>query len=256
MRKVIPHVRYPWKLEQSYVRLLAKQQCEYRRYFMDRYHTELVPVVNNSKLVTDADQPAGMLNAILQPLIITLGAKMLFDQQVSESDVKKWIAAVGFYNLAQINTQLRARGRPTLGPEINTAEIQQSKWEEEAIYLKSLDSDLLNNLRAAVIRGINNGANSKQIEQALMKQFDLAQNRANLIAQNETGSFFAALSKQRYQRTGSSKYVWQTQEDERVRPSHQELDQSVRKYSDDPFPGEPIRCRCVADPIYEEDEEE
>jgi len=256
MIKVIPHVRYPWKIEQSYSKLLVKQQRAYRKYFMQQYRRELVPVIKNTQLLTDADNTGGPLQSVLQPLIIMLGAKMLFDQQTTETDVKKWAAAVGFYNLAQVNTQLRARGRPELKPEFNTTSVQQSKWEEEAIYLKSLDSDLLNKLRAAVIRGVNNGANSKQIEQALMKQFDLAQNRANLIAQNETGSFFATLSKQRYQRTGSNKYVWQTQEDERVRPSHQELDQTVRKYSDSPFPGEPIRCRCVADPVYEEDEEE
>jgi len=37
MIKVIPHVRYPWKIEQSYSKLLVKQQRAYRKYFMQQY---------------------------------------------------------------------------------------------------------------------------------------------------------------------------------------------------------------------------
>lgn len=57
---------------------------------------------------------------------------------------------------------------------------------------------------------------------------------------------------------GVASYVWTTQEDERVRPLHVELEGTVQRWDDPPIsgsnnfrghPGEPAGCRCLPWPI-------
>ncbi len=59
-------------------------------------------------------------------------------------------------------------------------------------------------------------------------------------------------------RAGITQYTWSTSKDERVRPSHAELEGEQFSYDDPPEvdgepanPGEPILCRCVPLPVLD-----
>ena len=65
------------------------------------------------------------------------------------------------------------------------------------------------------------------------------------------------LNTYRNKQAGAGSYIWQTMEDDRVRPAHQDLDGKQFDY-DDPnggddgqLPGQPINCRCVATPVFD-----
>jgi SPP1 gp7 family putative phage head morphogenesis protein len=50
---------------------------------------------------------------------------------------------------------------------------------------------------------------------------------------------------------GVKQYTWRTSLDERVRPEHQEREGEVFSWAKPPkdgHPGQPINCRCTADP--------
>lgn len=51
----------------------------------------------------------------------------------------------------------------------------------------------------------------------------------------------------------SGQYVWRTAGDDKVRPSHAELEGRVRDFSDSPDPGEEFNCRCWAEPVSDSD---
>lgn len=83
-------------------------------------------------------------------------------------------------------------------------------------------------------------------------------NHAKLIANDQTGSIVSQLDSYRAKRAGARKYIWRSMEDNRVRPKHRELDGTEQVYGnpdggdDGQMPGEPIRCRCVALPVFNE----
>jgi SPP1 gp7 family putative phage head morphogenesis protein len=85
-----------------------------------------------------------------------------------------------------------------------------------------------------------------------------ADSRVKLIARDQTSKLNSELAALRHTAAGFSRYVWATVGDERVRENHEELNGKIYFYGeptdeeDGLPPGEPIQCRCVAEPIFEE----
>jgi SPP1 gp7 family putative phage head morphogenesis protein len=87
---------------------------------------------------------------------------------------------------------------------------------------------------------------------------DITDNRAALIARDQTSKLNAAFNGVRQKELGIEKYVWETAQDERVRDSHAELDGQTFRWDSPPNvdgesvnPGEAINCRCVAAPSFD-----
>jgi len=89
---------------------------------------------------------------------------------------------------------------------------------------------------------------------------DVTENRAKLIARDQTAKINSAFNQERQQQVGIEKYEWQTSGDERVRESHAEVDGKIFEWGEagpvagsvngEPcHPGEDIQCRCVAVPV-------
>jgi len=82
--------------------------------------------------------------------------------------------------------------------------------------------------------------------------------RAKLIARDQTAKLGSELSAMRHVAAGFTRYTWATSGDERVRQEHQDLDGKIYAYGEATDeeeglpPGQPIQCRCIAEPIFEE----
>ena len=104
------------------------------------------------------------------------------------------------------------------------------------------------------------------LEDGTESELGIARRRAGLIARDQVGKLGAAITKRRFADAGVTKYIWRTALDERVRgnpggkypkarPSHWDREGKTYSFDDPPaggHPGEPILCRCVAEPILEE----
>ncbi len=104
-----------------------------------------------------------------------------------------------------------------------------------------------------------------------------AMNDFKFTARNTVSTALGQINRSRQESAGIELYIWQTSDDERVRPTHENLDDRV--FSWDPagatvngvkyepardpqfrggaatIPGEPWNCRCVAIPFVPEEEE-
>jgi len=151
--------------------------------------------------------------------------------------------------------------------------------------IDDLNRQAIGNIRAEISQGIANGDRWEQIAKRLVKPltskpkkgekatpFQKAVSRAKFIARNEVTSTLGEINKQKQSQAGIQLYRWQTAEDERVRPTHQALNDGIyswegkvkvngveyemavdRQYSDSgTIPGEPWNCRCVAIPYIPE----
>lgn len=123
-------------------------------------------------------------------------------------------------------------------------------------YLTQVDSIVMTNVRA--------GNRPSAIVKLLQKQFNITENRAKLIARDQTNKINSNLSQMRQMSAGFEYFRWETSHDERVRDRHEEVAKRVTAYGRGIFrydyppivdqnapqkPGEPIQCRCIAIPV-------
>ena len=101
----------------------------------------------------------------------------------------------------------------------------------------------------------------KELAKLIQERAGVSESRGELIARDQTLKLNSAVNRIRQTNAGISRYVWNTSHDERVRESHRELDGQTFSWNDPPevdgelaHPGEPILCRCVALPVFEDEE--
>lgn len=75
------------------------------------------------------------------------------------------------------------------------------------------------------------------------------------ITRDQTNKAIGNLTKARHEQLGIEQYVRRTAQDERVRPAHATLNGTTQRWDEPPaegHPGQPIQCRCVAEPVIPE----
>lgn len=108
---------------------------------------------------------------------------------------------------------------------------------------------------AQVRRLLREGKTPSELRQALTERASVARSRADLIAIDQTHTLNARATQAIHRVAGSKSYVWRTQLDDDVRPEHQDREAVTFEWANKPsdgHPGEPIRCRCWAEPVIEE----
>jgi len=141
--------------------------------------------------------------------------------------------------------------------------------EENIGLIKTIPQDSLQRARNAVtanFRGETLPGGS--LMQELQRIGGITKNRARLIARDQTSKLNSSINQARQQSIGVEEYVWRNSKDERVvgNPSglypkgrrkhndHWNRDGKRFKWSDPPpdgHPGQPIQCRCRAEPVID-----
>lgn len=120
--------------------------------------------------------------------------------------------------------------------------------------VESLPKQYHEKLEGIILRNLQQNKGLDWVETEIKKLGDITDNRARLIARDQTSSINAAVNKARQLQMGIEKYTWETRGDSRVRVSHAEK-RGLRYSWDNPssisHPGEPICCRCNAEPYIE-----
>lgn len=140
----------------------------------------------------------------------------------------------------------------------NTKEFETLKtiWTSQNVALiKSIDDQIMDKVRFSMSQRIK-----EQTIAGLAKDIkDIAkvsENRAVLIATDQVGKLNSQLTQYRQMNAGIEQYMWLSQHDNRVRPKHRApyRDGNIYRWDDPPpdgHPGWPIRCRCVAAPVFD-----
>ncbi len=157
-------------------------------------------------------------------------------------------------------SQLQRQIRTAMGIEVPLNDPRYGErlrnWTTENVGLiKSLPGDMLDEVERLVVRGVNDGVRWEELTRMAERQFGIAERRAALIARDQVGKFYGAVQKARQTNLGIKRYIWRTSRDERVRPEHADREGEIFEWSDPPedgHPGQPINCRCTAEPMLEE----
>lgn len=121
--------------------------------------------------------------------------------------------------------------------------------------IKSIPQQYADKLEALVLNALQTGQTNEELALEIHKLGKTTEYRARLIASDQMGKINSNINKQRQLALGVESYTWQTAKDDRVRPDHQHKHGKTFRWDEPPsggHPGEPIRCRCVALPNYED----
>jgi len=171
-----------------------------------------------------------------------------------EALAKKFGARTIDFNRVQLGRQVRA----ALGVDIVTgnaklAAVLDHFVAENVSLIKSIPTQVVDQVEGIVQRGFSNASLVGTIADEIDERFSVGESRAKLIARDQVGKLYGQTNAYRQQDLGISKFIWRTSGDERVRDEHEALDGETFSYDDPPsegLPGEPIQCRCTAEPDF------
>ena len=139
-------------------------------------------------------------------------------------------------------------------PDTGISTVVDGFIAENVGLIESIPEKLLTDVESTINRGFRQGVNTRDLTSAISERFNVARNRARLIARDQIGSVIAQVNKTRQTAIGVTQYRWRTVGDERVRDEHDDREGEIFDWKnppDDGHPGEPIQCRCSPEPVFD-----
>lgn len=205
---------------------------------------------NEASVFDRADQDwAAQVEALLTSIIIQFDNKKVPEQVM---------AARAFQNASDFNRkQFLEVVKSAIGVDIFASEpwitpVANSFVSQNVALIKSIPERLHLEVEGVVQRGLLSGERVETIQAEIKKRFQVAENRAELIARDQIGKINGQLTKLRQKEVGLERYVWRTSMDEAVRPEHAAREGKIFYWNNPPSDGnvgEAINCRCYAEPI-------
>jgi SPP1 gp7 family putative phage head morphogenesis protein len=109
-------------------------------------------------------------------------------------------------------------------------------------------------LEALVQNAVHSGLRVEDLRKELAQLDGVSSRRAEVIARDQANKYNGKMTEIRHQEIGVKAYFWRTTGDGRVRDEHRARDGKRFLYSRPPAdgaPGEPVQCRCWADPDFD-----
>jgi SPP1 gp7 family putative phage head morphogenesis protein len=124
---------------------------------------------------------------------------------------------------------------------------------ENVALIRTVPERYFADIETNLIRSLRGGMRWEEIAPMLEERFGVAESNAERIARDQVGKFYAELNQARQRDVGVDSYVWRTARDNRVRDSHYDLEGTSFTWESggdavEGNPGEPINCRCQAEP--------
>jgi len=195
---------------------------------------------------------------------------VIFDAEPASSSMRQFLNAIVSEVLGRINQLLRVAAahhtkqfmgmaKEALGVDLSGIVSEEDLTEyldlvsqRNATLIKGMTDDLVKNVQTAVLNSVIQGNSHAKLKGELVDILRVSDNRAKLIARDQTAKLNSDLTRRRHRDAGIDDYIWRTAEDERVRARHRPLDGQRYSYGeptgaeDGLPPGQPIQCRCVA----------
>jgi SPP1 gp7 family putative phage head morphogenesis protein len=241
---------FPKTIEGSYLRGIQQLLEAVHRLVLTTLVPMLVELTRTSKELRGDAAPE---DARKQLQLIRISAQGVFlDERVSDL-AKQMADRTKDYQHGQLERQLKA----AVGVDIPVRDPQYQErlnafTAENVALIQSIPSTYLDQVQARVMSGITAGERAEDLADDIEDRFAVSESRAALIARDQIGKFYGALNRATQRELGIDSFVWETMQDERVRPEHADLNGKTFTWEKgapvEGFPGEPISCRCTASP--------
>jgi len=263
----VPHMFLPRSIASMYNRYLQKiisAQIAVLRQSLFPFLPSLVEEADYLRPILDdkrTDQASWFTNAVRLLSVVNMGMDNTIDK------IEYTIDDIGNRTNVWHDRQWRKMMKGAIGVELYNTEpwiedSLKSFTSENVALITKLTKDTEQDIHSVVMGGIRAGKRAKTLQQEILAGtklqrgiFKKVRTRAKLIAVDQVLSFNSNLNKMRQEDVGIKRYIWRDSQDRRVRPEHQIYNGQTYKWSQPPpdgHPGEPIRCRCYAEPIFDD----
>lgn len=220
---------------------------------------------NDKPIRKDAFDAFDLLEAALTRILVRF-SKALDDKRPAIFDVGK-----------ALNEANEEATRKSLGVDLLLGDPQITKaidaWtKDNARMITRLAQGETDQISTIVLNGYRQGLSPAGLRSAILDTFRSAdqresqmvrgmslEDRAKFVARDQVATLNGQVTRMRQERVGIKKYIWQTSEDERVRPSHAALNGEIMSWDDPPpfgHPGMDYNCRCVAIPYLDDTDDD
>lgn len=110
-------------------------------------------------------------------------------------------------------------------------------------------------LERTVRISVHRGVRPEETIKAISKIEGVTERRAEVIARDQVGKYNGEVTRVRNKQLGLNRYRWRHVGDDAVRVEHRLREGKIFSYDKPPFdgnPGEPVQCRCWAEPVLED----
>lgn len=253
-RRVLPRQHPPLPIEREYAAALLERLAVVRRAFAPLL-AELPALLAGAAAARRVDVDEGK-----RARVLVAEAERRLADAVTDADLERlateFFRKTATYQRVQLNRQVRAAlgADPFLADRALPALLDGFVAENVAL-IKSIPAQVAAKVEQATTRAIQNATRHENVAKELNSIFDFGEDRAKLIARDQVGKAYGQINAQRQKELGAEEFIWRTVQDERVRDEHVAREGARYRYSDPPdgeLPGEPILCRCYAEPVFTE----
>jgi SPP1 gp7 family putative phage head morphogenesis protein len=199
-----------------------------------------------------------MDNAVREALAKLMRALGLANQP--EKPIEDLASVVASRTRAHQRTEMTRQVNAAFGIDVfqgnpNLSRVTTNFIQEQVALVKDLPVRTLTEIEGIVIRGVSEGRLHGDIAKEIQKRVNIGKNRAALIARDQVGKFYGVVNRERQKALGLTRFRWRTVGDERVRSKHKHLDGRIFTWDNPPsegIPGQPINCRCTAEPVFDD----
>jgi len=260
----IPRQQRPRQLERAYATQLLR--------IVDRVREALAPLLaelprlleRNARARADAGEGDRLRTLIAEALARVRG---FVDPTQLDALAKQLGHNVSSFSAAQLRRQIiAALGVDVFASEAGLVAIVDGFAAENVSLITNLATKLVSDVEGATTRALANATRHTDLAKEIDKIMGISKNRAKLIARDQIGKLNGKINRKRQTNLGINKYIWRTGKDRRVRGtpggafpnakySHFAREGKTFSWDEPPpdgHPGEPVLCRCGAEPDFDE----
>lgn len=171
-----------------------------------------------------------------------------------EALAERFAARTEQFSVGEFRKQVRAAlGVDVIAATPKIVNTLENFVAENVALIKSIPDQYFSDIEKRVTRAVTTGERAEKLVPELQEKYDVSEARARLIARDQIGKLNGQLNRERQEKLGLTRYIWRTVSDERVRDEHSDREGEVFSWDDPPedgHPGEPIQCRCSAEPVF------
>lgn len=253
----IPRQIYPRTIEREYSKAMQSLITRIEGAFVDlkRDLPGLLESVQREARIDAVRLDAGEGKRVKQ-LIEDARKKMASSALSSEVEklAEQFAQRTSSAQRVQLNRQVHAAlGVDLYGGDARMKPLMEAFVDSNVGLIRKLTDDVAGRVETSVLRAVQDAKPWSDFANDLQEQFGFAETRAKIIARDQIGKFYGQANAARQRELGIREFIWRSSNDERVREEHADLDGRTFSYDDPPsegLPGEPILCRCTAEPVF------
>lgn len=247
-RRRLPDMSLPKKYERAYYKIISLLVLSELR----KFSAELKRRLNALR------QDSARQDGVSEIRKFFISAKLAIGDNTNriEKEVTRVGEEINAYNQGKIQSLVPdSLGVNLLADNTKIAKVASGYVAESVSLITSIHERYFSEIENIVFRGVADGTTNREIAKDIQRRFGVTKSRSRLIARDQTGKLYGRINRTRQKSIGIKKYIWRTSLDERVRSLHQPRHGREFSWSHGPsdgHPGEPIQCRCYAEPILPE----